>query len=79
MKYIMFKDFSNTAVPVIFPNRIKFDEMREQMPYTTVISAGYVSHGPTGFACHGKSKGLNVVARQEDGAIITARFEDAES
>ncbi|WP_319541187.1 hypothetical protein [uncultured Pseudodesulfovibrio sp.] len=79
MKYIMFEDFSGTAVPVIFPNRINFDEMREQMPYTKVISAGYVSHGPDGFTCHGKSKSLDVVAREDDGAIITSRFEDAES
>ena len=34
MKYIMFEDFSGAPVPIIFPNRINFDEMREQMPYT---------------------------------------------
>lgn len=79
MKYIMFEDFSGTAVPVIFPNRINHDEMREQMPYTKVLSAGYVSHGPGGFSCHGSSKVLQVEAGSDDAKIIQSKFEDAES
>ena len=43
MKYIMFEDFSGAPIPVIFPNRIDHLEMREQMPYTKVLSAGYIS------------------------------------
>lgn len=79
MKYIMFEDFSGAPVPVIFPNRIHFVEMREQMPYTKVLSAGYVSHTGEGFRCHGQSKGLQIQAIAEDGGIIASKFDDAES
>lgn len=79
MKYIMFEDFAGAAVPVIFPNRINFDEMREQMPYTTALSAGYISFGPEGFRCHGQSKGLDLAARDQDADIIKDKFENAES
>lgn len=79
MKYIMFEDFSGAPVPVIFPNRINFDELREQMPYTKALSAGYVTHGPEGFRCHGKSKALELSALPDDAKIISDKFEDAES
>lgn len=79
MRYIMFEDFSGVPVPIIFPNRINFDEMREQMPYTTALSAGYVSHGPEGFRCHGKSKELELEANPEDAAIIGGKLEDVTS
>ena len=74
MKYIMFEDFSGAPVPVIFPKRIDFAEMREQIPYTKVLSAGYVHVAANGFACHGESKSLEVQARPEDAAIITAKM-----
>jgi hypothetical protein len=79
MKYIMFEDFSGAPVPVIFPSRINFDEMREQMPYTTALSAGYITLGAEGMRCHGQSKSLQLEAGAEDAAIIQAKFEDAES
>lgn len=79
MKYIMFEDFSGTAVPVIFPNRINHAEMREQMPYTKALSAGYVSHGPDGFHCHGKSKELDLEAAADDAKVIAEKFDNAES
>lgn len=79
MKYIMFEDFSGAAVPIIFPNRIDHAEMREQMPYTKALSAGYVSHGPNGFQCHGKSKALELSSNEGDAKIISDKFEDAES
>lgn len=74
MKYIMFEDFSGAPVPVIFPKRIDFAEMREQIPYTKVLSAGYVQLSGAGFACHGESKSLATAARPEDSAIITAKL-----
>ncbi|MDR3640457.1 MAG: hypothetical protein P4L39_03960 [Humidesulfovibrio sp.] len=76
MKYIMFEDFSGAPMPIIFPKRIDFSEMREQIPYTKVLSAGYVSLSGTGFACHGESKSLEVQARPEDAAIIAAKLTD---
>jgi len=79
MKYIIFEDFSGASIPIIFPNRIDHAEMREQMPYTKALSAGYVSHGPEGFSCHGSSKSLELTAGAEDAKIIGGKFEDAES
>ena len=74
MKYIMFEDFSGAAMPIIFPKRIDFAEMREQIPYTKVLSAGYVNFTGTGFTCHGESKSLEVHARPEDAGIIAAKL-----
>ena len=79
MKYIMFEDFSGAPMPVIFPNRIGHVEMRDQMPYTNVLSAGYVTLTVRGFICHGQSKGLETKAREEDGGIIQEKFSDPES
>lgn len=73
MKYIIFKGFAGNPVPIIFPPRIMHDEMREQLPYSQVLSAGYVSLGPDGFACHGASKALGLSAAEGD-AEIMARF-----
>ncbi len=76
MKYIMFEDFSGAPVPIIFPKRIDFSEMREQIPYTKVLAAGYVHVSGTdaSFACHGESKSLAVQARPVDADIIAAKL-----
>ena len=74
MKYIMFEDFSGAPVPIIFPKRIDFSEMREQIPYTKVLSAGYVQLSGASFSCHGESKSLVAAARPEDSGIITAKL-----
>jgi hypothetical protein len=74
MKYIMFEDFSGASVPIIFPKRIDFVEMREQIPYTKVLSAGYVHVAGSGFRCHGESKSLEVQARPVDAEIIAAKL-----
>ncbi len=78
MKYIMFEDFSGDPVPIIFPNRVDFVEMREQIPYRTVLSAGYVQHRSSGFACHGEAKELNAESRPGDAAVIAAKLESPE-
>ena len=74
MKYIMFEDFSGVPVPIIFPKRIDFVEMREQIPYTKVLAAGHVHLSGTGFACFGSSKSLAAPARPEDALIIAAKL-----
>ncbi|WP_272699034.1 hypothetical protein [Desulfovibrio sp. Fe33] len=79
MKYIMFEDFSGAPVPIIFPSRINFDEMREQMPYTKALSAGYITLTHEGVRCHGQSKSLQLETGPDDAAVIQAKFEDAES
>ncbi len=76
MKYIMFEDFSGAPIPVIFPNRIDHADMREQMPYATVLSAGYVQVREGEFSCHGGAKELQAEARSKDAAIIREKFEN---
>ncbi|MCA1943676.1 MAG: hypothetical protein LDL30_00110 [Desulfovibrio sp.] len=75
MKYILFEDFQGRPLPIIFPDRIDHLEMREQMPYATVLSAGYVDvEGEALFRCHGKAVELGVSARAGDAAILLRSF-----
>lgn len=84
MKYLIFEDFQGRALPIIFPERIDHLEMREQMPYATVLAAGFVDlegldlpapgQGGRGFRCHGKSLELGLGARDEDAAVIAKAF-----
>ncbi|BBD09026.1 hypothetical protein [Desulfovibrio ferrophilus] len=75
MKYIIFEDFSGQAIPVLFPDRIDHDELREQMPYGTVLSAGYVNHTGAGFVCHGEAKALGVASTASDASVIEQHFQ----
>ncbi|GAU09278.1 hypothetical protein [Desulfoplanes formicivorans] len=74
MKYIMFEDFSGNPLPIIFPNRIAHDELRKQIPYSTILSAGYIKRTETGFACFGKAKDLGKEASPEDEGLIMDLF-----
>ncbi len=74
MKYIIFQDFSGKAVPFIFPERVEHMDMREQMPYARVLSAGYVSLVDGGFVCSGADAELGVGASGDDAAIISSFF-----
>jgi len=78
MKYIMFEDFSGDPLPILIPNRIGYLEFREQIPYTKVLSAGYVQIRPTGITCHGEAKELNTAARPVDAEIISEKLEAPE-
>ena len=49
-------------------------DMREQMPYAKVLSAGWVAFDGETFVCTGGSLELNVQARREDVAIIAGQF-----
>ena len=75
MKYIMFEDFSGHAVPILFPDRVRHEEMREAIPYTRVLSAGYVALGPKGITCHGAAPELESAVGPEDAAIISGHIE----
>jgi hypothetical protein len=74
MKYIIFEDFSGHPVPFIFPHRVDHADMREQLPYTRVLSAGYVDMVDGAFRCHGGAPELQVSARPEDATVIAAKF-----
>lgn len=71
MKYLILEDFSGQPICFIFPRRVDHGDMRDQLPYTRVLSAGYVEIVNNEFHCHGSSTELGVVAHpQEDAAII---------
>lgn len=70
MKYIIFEDFAEHPVPILFPSRVSHDEMRELVPYSTVLSAGYVEYTGGVLHVHGHSVSLGKHARPEDLAII---------
>lgn len=71
MKYLIVEDFSGQAVPFVFPRRVDHVDMREQLPYGQVLSAGFLELGPQGFICSGGHAELGLKARPvEDAAII---------
>ena len=72
MQYLIMQDVSGQAVPVIFPRRVDHSDMREQLPYAQVLSAGFVEHEAGGFVCHGGNAELRVRARPEEDAAIIA-------
>lgn len=74
MKYIMFEDFSGAPVPFIFPQRVDHADMREQMPYSKVLSAGYVIMENNEFTCYGGSPELQATSQPEDADIMKRKF-----
>lgn len=70
MKYIIFEDFAGHPAPILFPSRISHGEMRELVPYSSVLSAGYVEAVDGAFRVHGHSVSLGVKSRPQDLEII---------
>lgn len=70
MRYIIFEDFGGKQVPILFPARVGYAEMREQIPWSTVLSAGQVRLRGGEVICSGESRELGVRARREDDAAI---------
>lgn len=78
MKYLIAEDFAGHPVPFIFPGRVTHEDMREQLPYTRILSAGYVVFTDGAFVCSGGDAALQLMARPQDAAIITASFSSSE-
>ncbi len=76
MKYLLFEDPSGHLLPILFPERIDHEEMRDQMPYATVISGGFIVLDNGRFVCHGQAKALDIQARKEDATVIELHFQD---
>lgn len=79
MKYLIFEDVAGELIPIIFPERILHEELREQVPYAKVVSGGYVYLKDGKFVCEGKAKDLSVEARIEDALIIENFFKQGYS
>ncbi len=70
MKYLIMEDFSGQPVPFIFPRRVDHADMRDQLPYSKVLSAGYLEIDINQLKCHGGNTELEVQARDQDIDII---------
>lgn len=84
MKYLIFEDFSGRPAPVLFPDRIEFDEMREQIPYARLLGAGRVRFPTAGClpACEEAANELGLKPGANDAQVIaaycTGRAEEAQ-
>lgn len=71
MKYLIVEDFSGQPVCFLFPRRVDHGDMRDQLPYGKVISAGFAELENGRFLCSGGSQELGVAARPvEDAALL---------
>lgn len=73
----MFEDFAGEPTPVIFPERIAFEEMREQIPYTKVLSAGTVSLDQGRINCSGHPNELGLSSLESDKEVISKHLGQA--
>ena len=74
MKYIICEDFSGKPVPFLFPDKVAHMDMREQLPYANVLSAGYVALESGRFVCSGGDKDLGRTSRPEVDATCLTEF-----
>ncbi len=70
MKYLILQDFSGQPVPFIFPDKVDHAEMREQLPYGQLLSAGYLNYDSDGLKCSGGNAELNIKSRPEEDLSI---------
>jgi hypothetical protein len=70
LKYLILEDFSGSPVCVLFPRRVDHADMRDQLPYRQVLSAGFVEMEGGALRCSAGSAELGVKAREEDPEII---------
>ncbi len=74
MKYIIFEDFSGQSIPFIFPEKVDHADMREQMPYTKVLSLGYVILAGGEFVCSGGDAAMGISSHEGDADCIASFF-----
>ena len=70
MKYLIVEDFAGKPISVLFPRRVDHADMRDQLPYGQVLSAGFVVLDNGRLECSGGNTELGVKARPEDADII---------
>ena len=74
MKYLICQDFAGQPAPFVFPDKVAHSDMREQLPYGQVISAGYVAVANGTFICSGGDADLGIHSRPGDAAILMQFF-----
>lgn len=76
MKYLICEDFSGQPIPFLFPEKVAHADMRDQLPYGKVLSAGYVYLENGLFVCFGGDVELGVSSSQADINCITRFFKE---
>jgi hypothetical protein len=75
LKDIICEDFSGRPIPFLFPDKVAHADMREQLPYTRVLSAGYIVLEEGRFVCSGGDAEIACSARPEDADYIGIFFD----
>lgn len=70
MKYLIMEDFSGRPISFIFPRIVDHADMREQLPYTKVLSGGYVELEQGIIHCFGGYPELELKSTPDDEKII---------
>lgn len=74
MKYLIMEDFSGQPICFVFPRRVDHADMRDQLPYGKVLSAGFTCLVDGAYLCTGGSQELACCARDEDSKILLEAF-----
>ena len=74
MKYIICEDFSGQPIPFLFPDKVAHVDMREQLPYAKIVSAGYIILEKGRFVCSGGDAELGVSSRPQDAEHLLEFF-----
>lgn len=74
MKYLICQDFAGQPAPFIFPEKVAHADMRDQLPYGTVISAGYVTISQGEITCFGGDAELGATAQPGDAELLRTFF-----
>ena len=74
MKYIILEDFSGQPAPFLFPDKVAHIDMRDQLPYANLLSAGYIALVDGRMVCSSGHAELNMSSRPEDAECITEFF-----
>jgi hypothetical protein len=78
MRYILCEDFSGGPAPFLFPGRVSHRDMREQLPYARVLSAGDIVMEGNRFVCSGGDAEIGAYSRPEDAECIAAFLRPSE-
>ena len=70
MKYLVMEDFSGQPVAFIFPRRVDHQDMREQLPYGTALSAGFGEMENGKLRCFGGNNEMGLTSTPDDVDII---------
>ena len=73
MKYVVM-DIGGAEVPMLFPENVQHSDfacwIKQSVPASKPVSAGFVRQGADGLVAYGKSLSLNISSRESDTALV---------